>query len=216
MNSMSDYLENAVLNVLRGTTFPAVATNYYAALFSAAPSDTGGGTEIAVGAYARVAVSPVAGSWNAPAGAGTSNVGAISFPQATADYPEVVAAALLDASSGGNMWFWNWLTAAGAVWAFTALASTDVLTAYGHTLANGDRVVLKQVASALPTGLSADTVYYVVGVATDTFQLSLTSGGAAINFTANGAGVVYKLRPRTILNGDTPRFNAADFSIVLN
>lgn len=216
MNSMSDYLENAVLNVLRGTAFPGVAANYYAALYSAAPSDAGGGTEIAVGAYARVAISPVAGSWSAPAGAGTSNVAAITFPQATAAYPEVVAAGLLDASTAGNLLFWNWLTVAGAVWAFTALASTDIITAYGHTLANGDRVVLKQVASALPTGLSADTVYYVVSSATDTFQLSLTSGGAAINFTTNGAGVVYKLNPRTIQLGDTPRFNATDFSIVLN
>jgi hypothetical protein len=46
---------------------------------------------------------------------------------------------------------------------------------------------------ALPTGISEGTVYYIVGAATDTFQLSLTSGGAAIDITAVGSGYAQRI-----------------------
>jgi hypothetical protein len=49
------------------------------------------------------------------------------------------------------------------------------------------RVALTAVlAESLPTGLNATTIYYIVGVTTNTFQLSLTSGGAAVDITAQG------------------------------
>ncbi len=58
-------------------------------------------------------------------------------------------------------------------------ASPGVVTWTAHGLSNGDRVYLTT-AGTLPTNLAASTVYYVVNKATDTFQLALTSGGAAI------------------------------------
>lgn len=66
--------------------------------------------------------------------------------------------------------------------------TTDVITAVAHGLANGTAMFLKNFGGALPTGLSPNTLYYVVNQTVNTFQLSATLGGAAINFTTNGTG----------------------------
>lgn len=56
MAGASDYLETALLNhVLRNSSYTS-PTTVYAALYTAAPTDAGGGTEIAAAGYARVAV----------------------------------------------------------------------------------------------------------------------------------------------------------------
>jgi hypothetical protein len=60
----------------------------------------------------------------------------------------------------------------------------------------GDQVVLWGLGGAgLPTGLAEGTIYFVVGSATNTLQLSATSGGSAINVTAVGAGFLQKIVP---------------------
>lgn len=69
---------------------------------------------------------------------------------------------------------------------FTA-ATTDTITSAGHGLSNGD-VLLLTTSDTLPAGLSADTPYYVINSATDTFQLSTTSGGSAVDITDTGTG----------------------------
>ena len=49
----SDYLENKVVgHVFGGSAYTAPST-LYVALYTSAPSDTGGGTEVSGGAYAR-------------------------------------------------------------------------------------------------------------------------------------------------------------------
>lgn len=212
MSAMSDYLENALINhIFRNTDFTRPA-NIYAAAYTAAPSDAGGGTEVAGGSYARVAIATGASSgWDAASGGATANTAVATFPTATANWGEILAMGLLDASSAGNLMFWGWL--ATLSYTFTGANTGDLFTAPGHTLANGDRVILK--GSALPTGVSADTVYYVISMSGNTFQLSLTSGGAAIALTADGAGVVWKLAPKTVSNGDIFRFNAGDLDVAL-
>lgn len=82
----------------------------YVALYTAAPTDAGGGTEATGGSYARVAVTNNATNWPAAAAGAKSNGVAITFPTATADWGTVVAFAILDASSGGNFLFWATLT----------------------------------------------------------------------------------------------------------
>lgn len=69
----------------------------------------------------------------------------------------------------------------------TADAGTDFLTAVAHGRSNGD-VVLLSTDDTLPAGLAAATAYYVVNKTTDTFQLALSSGGAAIDLTDAGTG----------------------------
>lgn len=67
------------------------------------------------------------------------------------------------------------------------IASPGVVTWTGHTLSNGDIVVFTT-TGALPTGITAGTSYYVVNAATNTFQISATSGGAAINTSGSQSG----------------------------
>ncbi len=116
MAGMSDYLEDAVLtHIFRNTNYTRPA-NIYVALFTAAPSDSGGGTEVSGGSYARQAVATGASSgWSAPSGGAVSNSSDINFPQATASWGMVTAVGLFDASSSGNLLFLGNLAASKAV-----------------------------------------------------------------------------------------------------
>lgn len=108
--SISDYLENKLLDhVLRNTTYTPPAT-VYAALYTAAPSDSGGGTEVSGGSYARKAI-----TFGAAASGSISNSAIVDFGTASADWGTVTHAGILDASSGGNLLFWNALTASKSV-----------------------------------------------------------------------------------------------------
>lgn len=91
-----------------------------------------------------------------------------------------------------------------AALACSAKASTDAFTSAAHGFANADRVEAYAIpGSSLPTGVSADTLYFIVGVTTDTFQISLTSGGAAVDITADGSCLIQKVIGKVINNGDT-------------
>lgn len=68
-------------------------------------------------------------------------------------------------------------------------ASPGVFTAVAHGLTSAQRVWLST-TGALYTGLTAITqTYYVLPLTADTFNLSLTSGGAAINTSGSQSGV---------------------------
>lgn len=105
--AFSDYLEDKVLeHVFGGNAFTAPST-LYVALFTVAPSDTGGGTEVSGGGYARqTATFNVSGTNPTEA----SNVAAIEYPTATANYGTVLAVGVFDASSGGNLLAYSTLT----------------------------------------------------------------------------------------------------------
>lgn len=108
--SFSDYLENALLNQLfRGSSYSFPGT-LYVGLYTAAPTDAGGGTEVSGNSYARVAVTVNTSNWaNSTAGA-TSNSNAITFPQASGSWGTVVALGIFDASTSGNLLAWADLT----------------------------------------------------------------------------------------------------------
>jgi hypothetical protein len=109
--SFSDYLENAVLDHLTGVATFTTPTNVYVALYTAAPTDAGGGTEVTGGSYARATVAKGSTNWNTASNGATSNKTAITFATATADWGTVVAVGLLDNSTGGNLLAWADLTA---------------------------------------------------------------------------------------------------------
>ena len=102
MAEFSDYMENKIIEVMRATTFTAAAA--YVALYTVTPTDAGGGTEVTGGSYAR----QLAGLSVASGGA-SSNAADITFPTATADWGTVVACALFDAVTVGNMYMWSLL-----------------------------------------------------------------------------------------------------------
>jgi len=105
--AMSDFLENELLDhVLSAATFTAAAT-LYAALFTAAPSDAGGGTEVVGGTYARVSKTNNATNFPAASGGSKSNGTDIDFGTATADWGIVTHVAIIDAAAAGNFYFWG-------------------------------------------------------------------------------------------------------------
>ena len=74
--------------------------------------------------------------------------------------------------------------------AVTINLDTDVFSsATAHTLVNTDQVTITASSGSLPSPLTPGVIYYVVNATTNTFQLSLTSGGAAINMAGTGTAV---------------------------
>lgn len=107
--SFSDYLETKVLDhVFAGTAYTAPST-LYVALFTAAPSDSGGGTEVSGGGYARQTITFTT------SGDTTSNSAAVEFPTATANYGTVTHVGIYDASSAGNLMAWAALTSSKTI-----------------------------------------------------------------------------------------------------
>ena len=98
--SFTNYLEDKVLkHVFAGTAYTAPST-LYVALFTAAPSDTGGGTEVSGGGYARQTATFTVSGTNPTVASNSAN---IDFPTATASYGTVTHIAVMDALTGGNM-----------------------------------------------------------------------------------------------------------------
>jgi len=66
--------------------------------------------------------------------------------------------------------------------------ATERINKVGHGLVNTTKVMFSNSGGALPTGLNNYTTYYVVNKNNDDFQVSLTSGGAAVTFSDDGSG----------------------------
>lgn len=98
MTAMSDYLESALLNhVLRNVSYTP-PTTLYLAFYTAAPTDSGGGTEVTGGSYARQAVTFAAPTGGAGTSVNSNTITFTSMPAST-----VVAIGILDAASNGNL-----------------------------------------------------------------------------------------------------------------
>jgi len=106
MAGKSDYLENKILDFLLGGVSYTPPSTVYVALFTAAPTDAGGGTEVSGGGYARVAVANNTTNFPTASNGTKSNGTTITFPTATADWGTVVAVGIFDAATGGNLLFW--------------------------------------------------------------------------------------------------------------
>lgn len=68
------------------------------------------------------------------------------------------------------------------------IATPGVVTWNGHGLTAGQQVQLTT-TGALPTGLSANTTYFLIPVDANSFQLSATQSGAAIATSGSQSGV---------------------------
>ena len=110
MGSWADFLELEILDHVLAVGSYAAPT-IYVALYTAAPSDAGGGTEVSASGYARIAHS----AWDAATGGASSNSGAIAFGTAGSAWGSVTHFALLDASTAGNFLMWGTLAAARAI-----------------------------------------------------------------------------------------------------
>ena len=102
--NLSNYLENKLIDHCLGTTSFTMPAAVYVGLYTVAPDDTGGGTQVTGGSYARQSA-----AFTASASGATSNSANIDFagmPAAT-----VVAIGIFDASTAGNLLLWGTLTA---------------------------------------------------------------------------------------------------------
>ena len=98
MSEISNYLENALINVtLRATSYTA-PTTVYVGLFTTDPTDAGSGTEVSGGSYARVAA-----TFGAPSNGASVTTADVTFPQATASWGTVGWIGIHDALTTGNL-----------------------------------------------------------------------------------------------------------------
>lgn len=100
--NLSDYAELQAVKWLFSADAITRPTSWYVALYTVTPDDTGGGTEVSTGGYARQAVTFTS------AGSGVySNNAQISILATGADFGAVVAIGVFDAVSGGNLLGWK-------------------------------------------------------------------------------------------------------------
>lgn len=112
--AFTNYLENKMMgHVWSGTTYTSPAANLYVGLFTSAPGEGGGGTEVSGNGYSRKQVTMTT------TGNASTNSGAVEFDTATGSWGTITHVAIFDASTSGNML------------AYAALASAK-------TIASGD------------------------------------------------------------------------------
>ncbi len=71
---------------------------------------------------------------------------------------------------------------------------TEFIAITDHSYPNAANIRLESTGT-LPAGLSLNTDYFIVGRTDDTFQLSLTLGGSAVNITAAASGGTHTVKP---------------------
>jgi len=107
--SFSNTFETRVLTWVFTNSSATRPTAWFVALYTGAPNDAGGGTEVSGGAYARQAVT------FSVSGDTATNTGAVEYPTATAGYGTVTHVGVFDASTGGNLIAYAALTASKTI-----------------------------------------------------------------------------------------------------
>jgi hypothetical protein len=147
--------------------------------------NTSGSNEVTGSGYARQAV-----TWNAPALGLIDNTAQITHTIPAAQ--TAFCYGLWSAVTVGT--YYGYVPRTGTGEAVTGFGSVDAagvtsntVQSAAHGLANSMQVLLYSVlAESLPAGLASSTIYFVVGATTNTFQVSLTDGGSAVDITGQG------------------------------
>ena len=104
MAALSDVAEKLLLDWLMTTGSATRPTAWYVALYTAAPSDSGGGTEVSTGGYARQSVTFDAA---ATPGGTTSNNNVVQFTASGADFGTITHIGIHSAVSGAGNLLWH-------------------------------------------------------------------------------------------------------------
>lgn len=168
-NNLTDAEENRLLDL-------SLADGDLLALLSVGGTESGAGTEVAGGTYARQAV-----DWNAASGGTKSTAASITF----SDLPEtdVQGWAIYDSAGTTRKWY-------GVISSKTGTAQNvdDTVTVTAHGYADGQKIVFQ--SGYVPSGLSANTTYYVRDATTSTFKVAASLGGSALDITGDSASIV--------------------------
>jgi len=93
----TNYLEQAVLETIYAGTDLSFGT-VFGGLYTSAPGDFGGGTEVSGNGYSRVPIPPAS-----PVGGAVFNTLDIVWPTPSGSWGTVVAFGVFDAVTGGNL-----------------------------------------------------------------------------------------------------------------
>ena len=137
---MSDYLSNKLIDLIFRAQAYTWPSNLYGALYTATPSNAGGGTEVSGGGYSRPAIASSMAAWSGTQAAGSttassgtggriSNNAAFTYPAPTGSQGTVAWEGLKDASTSGNLMFW------GAIASRTIGAGSTAQSHAANTLA---------------------------------------------------------------------------------
>lgn len=224
---VNDFFENYLKLVFQNIAHPnigdaaglqpsAAAGNVYTSLHTLYP---GRGVtdqttnEAAYTPYVRIPLVRSVAGWTV-AGGNVSNAALLAFAKATAGSETILFAGLGFAVSGvGELYGAGHL--GSSLGPFSGDLTTDEIRILNHGLVADQRVVFYDTpGGTIPTGITEGTVYFVIGSpGTDTFQISLTSGGAAVNMTADGAGRAGLVNKIDIAIGSEPQFPTGDLDI---
>lgn len=109
-----------------GTSYTPPAT-YHFALSTTTPSIDGSGfTEPVGGSYSRVSFTNNKTNWGTASNASLTNAAAVQFVESTGSWGTIVAVGIYDASTSGNLYWYDTLSPARAV-----ASATTVLFAIG-------------------------------------------------------------------------------------
>lgn len=209
-DALSGGIGNAITHIGVNTlvTAPPTDTTPGSGATAAATEATGGSP-----AYARLAV-----TWAAPASGQRSNSGALTFDVPAGTYGFLTFWTAFTGNSGTQ--YRGYAPINGSIKGFGTVDAADLtantITSGAHGLANGDRVIVFNVfGETIPGGLTEGAAYFVVGVTTDTFQVALTSGGAAVDLaTTQGELFFQKVIPEVF--GAQGQITVAAGAIVLD
>lgn len=176
---LSDAAKNSMLDAW-GVTHLSLHTAF----------STSGANEVTGGspAYARKA-----GSFASAASASKALSASVTFDVPASTTAQFVG--MWSAITAGT--FLGMLPLGGSERDFYADLTADTILAAAHGYVDDEQVVF--IGGTPPGGLTQGTLYYVISATTDTFQVSATEGGSAINLTSQAAGAckVSKIVPET-------------------
>lgn len=116
----SNYFSNKLIDFIFRAQAYTMPANLFFGLFTAAPTNAGGGVEVSGGSYVRQSLATSlsaicgtqsAGSTTASSGTGglISNNAVVAFPTPTTNWGTIEAEGAFDLVSGGNLLLWNML-----------------------------------------------------------------------------------------------------------
>lgn len=110
------YSANRVLDFnFGGTSYSQPATYYFGLSTTTINIDGTGATEPSGGAYARVALTNNKTNWGNASNASLTNSTAVQFIESTASWGTITYVGMWDASSSGNIWWFDALSPARTV-----------------------------------------------------------------------------------------------------
>ena len=217
MAGFADFTENNIMDGLyRTAAFVKPAQITQALLKTLPTTDAGAGLAKMdyTGAVSDDQGAPVDADWKDPSTGQqgeVNNLNELTFGQNTGSTQRAIGIAQWTETAETNLLMFAPLA---DNWRGTTIDLTgDELTAEAHGLSNDDRVFLRDLLGA--TGLLDSVEYHVISAATDTFQVSLTQGGAAVTVTVDGSGQVGDSQAKDVGANDTPKIAIAGLKIQL-